>query len=104
MTNFLNKKRTVSILVIWTFLHIVFLIYAKSKEREEWDYIEIKASGSGWIKSGLVDPVDRFYPLNSGTHLNNQWFDSYFYDYTELFVYVGLPWLLLFLYHYNKRD
>jgi len=80
-----RQKIFISFLCIWSFVNIYVLIRINS-------FIMVREGINFILVNGhyqRIVPQKAFYPFA---------YSVYYYDYTELFVYVGGAWLLYFLY------
>jgi hypothetical protein len=89
-----NHKKIIVLLCIWSFIHL--FLFIKNKGVDGLNSYKYANDISYWYSAKKV-----FYPFTSGfsgsypSPTNN--FDNRFYDFSELFFYVGGAWLIFFL-------
>jgi hypothetical protein len=100
-----RQKFFIILLCLWSFIHLfLFLKNIGIDGVNHYQYVN-RISYEGSAKNV-------FYPFTSGYYSSTDYykgfsksFDSRFYDYTELFFYVGGAWLVFFLIKYlYKKD
>ena len=86
----MNKKQRIiiSALCVWSFVNAFILIRNGKYEFIQNGYKFIFHNGK------VYRPETGFYPFSNSI---------YYYDSTELFVYVGGAWLIYFLYRFLKK-
>ena len=97
----MSTKKILSILIIWTFLHVLILIFANDSATVDYD--------------GKRTFFDSFYPmktynlhyfssLNDAVENNRAYVLLETYDEKEFLVYVGSSWILFLIFKINNTS
>ena len=115
-----TRRKVVAGLIVWTFIHLFFLIKAHyilleldtGSYSDQWykKYTPIFYNGYEWTGSQQTPiPNEVFFPFFIWSETKNPYVSLFdylkWYDFTEFFVYVAGAWMIFYLYQYiNKKE